>query len=59
MEAVLGPDRRGVVLPSEAIPEAVRALLTEAGVPSATPRELGLAVRSTAGGIRSRATRFR
>jgi uncharacterized protein (TIGR00730 family) len=49
MEAVLGPDRKGVVLPSEAIPEAVRALLTEAGVPSATPRELGLAVRSTAG----------
>jgi uncharacterized protein (TIGR00730 family) len=49
MEAVLGPDRTGVVLPSEAVPEAVRALLTEAGVASATPRELGLAVRATAG----------
>ncbi|MGH2677214.1 MAG: LOG family protein [Actinomycetota bacterium] len=45
MDAVLGPDRRGVVLPSEAVPEAVRALLTEAGIPTATPRELGLAAR--------------
>jgi uncharacterized protein (TIGR00730 family) len=35
-----------VVLPSEAVPEAVRALLTEAGIPAATPRELGLAVRA-------------
>ena len=49
MDAVLGPDCQGVVLPSEAVPEAVRALLTEAGVASATPRELGLAVRATSG----------
>jgi uncharacterized protein (TIGR00730 family) len=38
-----------VVLPSEAVPDAVRALLTEAGIPSATPGELGLAVRAGAG----------
>ena len=49
MDAVLGPDRRGVVLPSEAVPEAVRALLAEAGIPAATPRELGLAVRASPG----------
>jgi uncharacterized protein (TIGR00730 family) len=49
VDAVLGPDRRGVVLPSEATPEAARALLTEAGIPTATPRELGLAVRTGAG----------
>jgi uncharacterized protein (TIGR00730 family) len=49
VDAVLGPDREGVILPSESVPEAVRALLTEANVASATPRELGLAVRAATG----------
>jgi uncharacterized protein (TIGR00730 family) len=48
VDAVLGPDRTGVVLPSESVPDAVRALLGEAEVASATPRELGIAVRATA-----------
>lgn len=51
MDAVLGPDQRGVVLPSESIPEAVRALLTEAGIATATPRELGLSVRAGSGSV--------
>lgn len=36
------------MLPSEGVPEAVRALLTEADIPAATPRELGLTVRTGA-----------
>jgi uncharacterized protein (TIGR00730 family) len=45
MDAILGPDRRGIVLPSGGVSDTVRALLVEADVPSATPRELGLAIR--------------
>jgi uncharacterized protein (TIGR00730 family) len=48
MDAVLGPDGRGVILPSEGTPDSVRSLLLEAGIPSATPREVGLAVRHLA-----------
>jgi uncharacterized protein (TIGR00730 family) len=49
VDAVLGPDGRGVILPSEGGPDSVRSLLLEAGIPSATPREVGLAVRHVAG----------
>jgi uncharacterized protein (TIGR00730 family) len=49
VDAVLGPDREGVILPSESESETVRALLTEAGVASATPRELGVAARAATG----------
>jgi uncharacterized protein (TIGR00730 family) len=48
VDAVLGPDRRGVILASEGVPD-VRAVLLEAGIASASPRELGLTVRPAAG----------
>jgi uncharacterized protein (TIGR00730 family) len=48
VDAVLGPDRTGVILASEGMSDTVRAVLLEAGIPSASPRELGLAVRAAA-----------